>query len=67
MRKYGFQNFSYEILAHDITDIEILNELEQYYIKKFNSQIPNGYNIESGGKNCSKPKSSEQKVKLTWA
>ena len=67
IRKYGLENFNYEILVKDISDIEMLNELEIYYIQKFNSQVPNGYNIEKGGKNCSKPKTQEQKVKLTWA
>ena len=45
----------------------MLNKLEMYYIQKFNSQVPNGYNIEEGGKNCPKPKTKEQKIKLTWA
>ena len=32
MRKYGFNNFSYEILVKDIDDINVLNDLECYYI-----------------------------------
>ncbi len=67
IRKYGLENFKYEILAKDIEDINLLNSLEIYYIQKLNSLIPNGYNIEFGGKNCPKPKSLEQKEKLTWA
>lgn len=35
-RKYGFENFEYEILVKDVDDIELLNELEIYYIKEFN-------------------------------
>lgn len=66
IRKYGIENFKYEILVKDITEIELLNNLEIYYIQKFDSQIPNGYNIEAGGKNCRKPKTQEQKIKLTW-
>lgn len=66
MRKYGFNNFSYEILVKDIDDIHVLNDLECYYIQKHNCLIPNGYNIEPGGKNAPKPKTQEQKVKLTW-
>ena len=31
-RKYGFENFTYEILAKDISDINTLNQLEIYYI-----------------------------------
>lgn len=65
-RKYGFENFSYEILVDNIEDIELLNKLEIYYIKKLNSLIPNGYNVEEGGRNCKKPKTQEQKTKLTW-
>lgn len=67
IRKYGLENFEYSILATGIDDIDKLNELEIYYIQKNNSQIPNGYNIEIGGKNCSKPKTQAQKEKLTWA
>ena len=35
-RKYGFNNFTYEVLVKGIDDINVLNELEIYYIKKFN-------------------------------
>lgn len=66
MRKYGFEKFDYEILANYIEDIELLNNLEIYYISLFNCQIPNGYNIESGGKNCSKPTPDSAKEKLRW-
>ena len=65
-RKYGFDNFTYEILVKDIDDINILNELEIYYIKKFNCQTPNGYNVEAGGKNCAKPKTLEHRKKEIW-
>ena len=65
-RKYGFENFKYEILAQDIEDINILNDLEIYYIKYYNTQIPNGYNIEGGGKNSSKPKTLEHRKKEIW-
>lgn len=67
IRKYGQDNFKYEVLAKNINDIEILNGLEIYYIKECNSKIPNGYNIEDGGKNSAKPKTLEQKIKLTWS
>ena len=65
-RKYGFNNFTYEILVKDIDDINVLNELEIYYIKKFNCQTPNGYNVEAGGKNCAKPKTLEHRKKEIW-
>lgn len=44
--KYGKENFYYEILE---SNIENYNELEKYWIKKLNSQAPNGYNILEGG------------------
>ena len=65
-RKYGYENFKYEVLAKDIDDINILNELEIYYINFYNSKTPNGYNVEDGGKNCSKPKTLEHKIKEIW-
>lgn len=66
-RKYGFENFEYNILARGIDDVDLLNLLERYYIQKYDTQVPNGYNIESGGNNCQKPKDSEQRKKLIWA
>ena len=64
-RKYGFETFEYSILAQDIDDVDLLNELEIYYIKKFNSQVPNGYNVTAGGKNAPKPLSDETKILLS--
>lgn len=61
-RKYGYDNFQYEVLAEAET-IEELNGLEIYYIAHFNTK-DNGYNIESGGKNSNKPKSENTKKKL---
>lgn len=65
-RKYGFENFQYEVLADDINDIDLLNQLEIYYIKHYNCKTPNGYNIEDGGKNCNKPKTLEHRKKEIW-
>lgn len=67
MKKYGFENFTYEILINNISDIDQLNELEIYYITLFDCQIPNGYNIEPGGRNSHKPQSEEQKQKESWS
>ena len=54
IQKYGFQNFSQEVLEEisyeNLSELkEQLNKLEQYYISKFNSLVPNGYNIRLGG------------------
>lgn len=66
-RKHGFENFTYEILAQDIESIDLLNQLEIQYIQQYNCQIPNGYNIEPGGKNCAKLKTIEHRKKEIWA
>lgn len=51
-REFGFSNFSYEILEEfENFDQEKLNQLECYYIEKFDSIKPNGYNMIPGGTN----------------
>lgn len=65
-REYGYDNFRYEVLIDNINTFEELNAYEQYYIKLFDCQIPNGYNVEAGGHNCSKPKDDEWSYKLIW-
>ena len=50
IRKYGLDNFDFEILT--ICKVEELDTLEKMYIKKFNSLMPNGYNMTPGGENA---------------
>ena len=47
MKKYGIDKFKFEILIICFDDD--LVKYEKEYIKKYNSQTPNGYNILSGG------------------
>lgn len=74
-RKYGIENFSFEILEECL--LEELDEKEKYYIQKYNSLIPNGYNILIGGQgirkeepklffclNCEKQITKEAKTNL---
>lgn len=49
IRKYGADNFEWEILC-SANDKQRLNELETYYITKYDS-IKNGYNMVDGGDN----------------
>lgn len=44
IQKYGKENFSFQILK-EVDNILLLNDLETEYILKFNSLVPNGYNI----------------------
>ena len=50
LQKYGKDNFTLEILADDITNIDELNRLEEYYIEKYDT-FNNGYNLNRGGEN----------------
>ncbi len=45
IKKYGQENFTFEIIEE--CPLEQLNEREEFYIKKYNSCIPNGYNVMS--------------------
>lgn len=47
MRKYGKENFSFEILEE--IDNNLLDNRERYWIKKKNTYVPNGYNCTRGG------------------
>lgn len=50
IRKYGIENFDYEILEE--CEISQLNEKEQYWIQKLHSYVlENGYNLTIGGNN----------------
>ena len=48
IKKYGKENFSFQVLNECAQ--ENLDELEEYYISKYNSITPNGYNIETAAK-----------------
>jgi group I intron endonuclease len=49
MRKYGTNNFTIDTII-DFDEFEYdWQELEKYYIKEYNTLVPNGYNILEGG------------------
>lgn len=49
IKSIGKDEFSYEVLATGIKNYETLNELEEFYIKKYNTLSPCGYNLCPGG------------------
>lgn len=59
--KYGWDNFKVDILTNCLTQ-EHLNAEELRLITKFNTQVPNGYNLTAGGDGGGKH--SEQTKKL---
>ena len=62
IQKYGFDNFSYEILADNLTKEEAA-ELETKYIKEFDTMNPEvGYNLQEGGFPDRVPKSNGTRV-----
>lgn len=64
--KYGESNFRIRQLAH-ITGIDAtswLNILETLYIKTYNSLVPFGYNLETGGNNGRLHESTRLKMSL---
>lgn len=71
--KYGKENFIIESIITGEYSKDELNELEVFYIKKFNSLSPNGYNLQSGGNSFmvveSVKKQTSEKLKgreITW-
>ncbi len=67
IRKYGHENFEVSLLC-ECTSLEELNEKEVFYIEKYNSLTPNGYNLITGGnKNQIHSKETcEKKVLVFW-
>ena len=48
IQKYGWSNIRHEILFEGLSYEEAC-EKEQEMIKKYNSRVPNGYNVDEGG------------------
>ena len=62
IQKYGFDNFSYEILADNLTK-EQAAEIEKQYIQEFDTMNPAvGYNLQEGGFPDNIPRSNATRV-----
>lgn len=48
IQKYGKENFSIELIEK-VESAERTYELEIFYIQKYNTKVPNGYNLTDGG------------------
>lgn len=59
MRKYGIDNFTFEVLEECKESCS--NEREEYYIKKFNS-VKKGYNHEQSGKHKFHTEETKKKI-----
>ena len=63
VKKYGQNAFTYEVLEQNVFP-ELLPDLEVFYIKKFNTVSPHGFNLTSGGEE-NKAMSPETREKLS--
>jgi group I intron endonuclease len=61
--KHGIENFKFDLIC--VSFDENLNSLEEEYIKKFNSLVPNGYNLRNGGNNGKLNEETKKKISET--
>ena len=67
IREYGKENFKCEILA-ECSESGQLNEIEKFYIAKFNCKFPNGYNFTEGGSgNLGRPLTDQARKNISMA
>jgi len=59
-KKHGIDNFKFQIIC--VCFDEDCNIYEEEYIKKFNTLVPNGYNLREGGKNSRQHPETIQKI-----
>ena len=73
-KKYGRKNFTYETIVSGISCEMFLDYAEKFWIDKLNTVVPNGYNLETGGRwgkivnhkpNLGKKASAETKAKMS--
>jgi len=62
VKKYGYDNFVYEILHKNISTKNELNRLEYEEIQKQNTLYPLGYNLRAGGGQSTLHKSTLEKL-----
>lgn len=62
IRKYGEENFTWEIIDKCLFD-ESLTVLEKHYIKEFHCITPKGYNLTEGGEGSLGFKHSPESIK----
>lgn len=63
IRKYGVENFQFEIIDESASDIDELNDLEEFYISYYDTFKGQGYNCTSGGDNALHTKETIEKIR----
>ena len=49
IKKYGKRVFNVEIIEYKGASVEALRSIENWYIKRYRTLYPNGYNVRIGG------------------
>lgn len=65
LRKYGRENFKYQIIYIAFSKEE-LDRAEEFFIAEYNSVKPGGYNIRYGGSTAEHSLSSRRKMSAAW-
>lgn len=65
IRKYGLENFKFEILLQKDCSEEEIREIEKDYILKYNSVVPNGYNQTTDTAHPINDKNTYKKISKT--
>lgn len=65
IRKHGWENFKAEVIESNIC-LPSIDEREKFWISELNSLVPNGYNLELGGRS-QKSVSDETRRKMALA
>lgn len=71
LRRHGLEQFDVRVLASNLT-LEQACRLEIHFIGKFNTLIPNGYNVAEGGRVSTSISIEQRRLynyrrKLTWS
>jgi group I intron endonuclease len=61
INKYGWDNFTHEILIEGLS-LDEANRWEEVLIKELNTLAPNGYNLRTGGANSSPSEETKSKI-----
>lgn len=61
IKKYGWNNFTHDILIENLS-IEEATKYEEFYISEHNTLAPNGYNLTSGGLNYIRSEETKQLI-----
>ena len=65
IRKYGQNSFTIEVICE--TDMDNIDDKEIQYINHYNSLVPNGYNLKTGGakgKDSKETRTKKQKMRI---